>query len=85
MDQTAVSGDLQLPTTRTLGVDGKYYTVSYSSSDPLVSFNGYHATVVRPLGTARMLRAIACTVTDKSNPEVTATKTLEFTLSPVSE
>lgn len=84
VDQTAVSGDLQLPTTRTLGVDGKYYTVSYSSSDPLVSFNGYHATVVRPLGTARTV-AIACTVTDKSNPEVTATKTLEFTLSPVSE
>lgn len=84
VDQTAVSGDLQLPTTRTLGVDGKYYAVSYSSSDPLVSFNGYHATVVRPLGTARTV-AIACTVTDKSNPEVTATKTLEFTLSPVSE
>lgn len=84
VDQTAVSGDLQLPTTRTLGVDGKYYAVSYSSSDPLVSFNGYHATVVRPLGTARTV-AITCTVTDKSNPEVTATKTLEFTLSPVSE
>ena len=84
VDQTAVSGDLQLPTTRTLGVDGKYYAVSYSSSDPLVSFNGYHATVVRPLSTARTV-AITCTVTDKSNSEVTATKTLEFTLSPVSE
>ena len=84
VDQTAVSGDLQLPTTRTLGVDGKYYAVSYSSSDPLVSFNGYHATVVRPLGTARTV-AITCTVTDKSNPEVTAIKTLEFTLSSVSE
>lgn len=84
VDQTAVSGDLQLPTTRKLGVDGKYYTVSYSSSDPLVSFNGYHATVVRPLGTARTV-AITCTVTDKSNSQVTASKTLEFTLSPVSE
>ena len=84
VDQTAVSGDLQLPTTRTLGVDGKYYAVSYSSNDPLVSFNGYHATVVRPLGTARTV-AITCTVTDKSNPQVTATKTLEFTLAPVSE
>jgi hypothetical protein len=84
VDYTAVSGDLQLPTTRTLGVDGKYYTVAYSSNDPLVSFNGYHATVVRPLGTARTV-TITCTVTEKSNPGITASKSLEFTLSPVSE
>lgn len=84
IDPTAVTGDLQLPTTRTLGVDGKYYAVAYSSNDSLVSFNGYHATVVRPLGTARTV-AITCTVTDKSNSEITASKSLEFTLSPVSE
>ncbi len=84
IDPTAVTGDLQLPTTRTLDVDGKYYTVAYSSNDSLVSFNGYHATVVRPLGTARTV-TITCTVTDKSNPEITASKSLEFTLSPVSE
>ncbi len=84
IDHAAVAGDLQLPTTRTLGVDGKYYTVAYSSNDPLVSFNGYHATVVRPLGTARTV-AITCTVTDKSNPEITASKSLDFTLSPVTE
>ncbi|MEE8675130.1 DUF4430 domain-containing protein [Tractidigestivibacter scatoligenes] len=84
IDPTAVTGDLQLPTTRTLGVDGKYYAVAYSSNDSLVSFNGYHATVVRPLGTARTA-TITCTVTDKSNPEITASKSLEFTLSPVSE
>lgn len=84
IDPTAVTGDLQLPTTRTLGVDGKYYAVAYSSNDSLVSFNGYHATVVRPLGTARTV-TITCTVTDKSNPEITSSKSLEFTLSPVSE
>lgn len=84
IDHAAVAGDLQLPTTRTLGVDGKYYTVAYSSNDPLVSFNGYHATVVRPLVTARVV-AITCTVTDKSNPEITASKSLDFTLSPVTE
>lgn len=84
IDPTAVTGDLQLPTTRRLGVDGKYYTVAYSSNDPLVGFNGYHATVVRPLGTARTV-TITCTVADKSNPEITASKSLEFTLSPVSE
>lgn len=84
IDPTAVGGDLQLPTTRTLSVDGKYYTVAYSSNDPLVSFNGYHATVVRPLGTARTV-TITCAVTEKSNPEITASKSLEFTLSPVSE
>jgi hypothetical protein len=84
VDHTAVSGDLQLPTTRKLGVDGKLYSVAYTSNDPLVSFNGYHATVVRPLGTARTV-TITCTVTEKSNPEITASKSLEFTLSPVSE
>jgi hypothetical protein len=84
IDPTAVTGDLQLPTTRTLGVDGKYYSVSYSSSDSLVSFNGYHATVVRPLGTARTV-TITCTVTDKSNPEITASKSIDVTLSPVRE
>lgn len=84
VDHTAVSGDLQLPTTRTLGVDGKHCPVSYSSSDPHVRLNGYHATVVRPLGAPRTV-AITCTVTDRSNPEVTASKSLEFTLSPVSE
>lgn len=84
VDHEAITGDLQLPTTRALGVDGKTYSVAYTSDDPLVSFNGYHATVVRPLGTARTV-AITCTVTDKSNPQVTATKTLEFTLAPVSE
>ncbi len=84
VDHEAITGDLQLPTTRALGVDGKTYSVSYTSDNPLVSFNGYHAIVVRPLGTAHTV-AITCTVTDKSNPQVTATKTLEFTLAPVSE
>ena len=84
VDHEAITGDLQLPTTRALGVDGKTYSVAYTSDDPLVSFNGYHAIVVRPLGTARTV-AITCTVTDKSNPQVTAAKTLEFTLAPVSE
>lgn len=84
VDHKAITGDLQLPTTRALGVDGKTYTVAYTSDDPLASFNGYHAIVVRPLGTARTV-AITCTVTDKSNPQVMATKTLEFTLAPVSE
>ncbi|WP_130813085.1 DUF4430 domain-containing protein [Olsenella sp. Marseille-P4559] len=84
VDHAAVSTDLQLPTTRTLGVDGKHNSVSYSSGDALVIPNGYRATVVRPLGASRTV-TLTCTITDKSNPEITASKSLEFTLLPISE
>ena len=84
VDPTAITGDLQLPTTRALGVDGKQYSVTYASDSPLVSINGYHATVVRPLdGTSTV--TISCTVSDKANPQITATKSLEFTLMPLNE
>lgn len=84
VDPTAITGDLQLPTTRALGVDGKQYSVTYASDSPLVSVNGYHATVVRPLDGTRTV-TISCTVSDKANPQITATKSLEFTLTPLDE
>lgn len=50
VDPTSVSGDLQLPTPRSLGVDGKVYKLSYASSDPsVIRINGYRGVVTANL------------------------------------
>ncbi|MGN0056133.1 MAG: DUF4430 domain-containing protein [Atopobiaceae bacterium] len=83
-DHAGVTGDLVMPRPRTLGVDGKYYTVTYTSDNAAVTFNGYHAVVVRPLGSDTTVN-VTCTVTSKENPEITASKTLSFVVKSVSE
>ena len=78
-----LTDDLQMPRTSTLGVDGKYYKVEYSASTDDVTFNGYKGTVFRPeAGKGAVSTKLTCTVTDKNNPEVTAAKTLDFTVAP---
>lgn len=78
-----LTDDLQMPHTSTLGVDGKYYKVEYSASTDDVTFNGYKGTVYRPeAGKDAVSTKLTCTVTDKNNPEVTATTTLDFTIAP---
>lgn len=78
-----LTDDLQMPRTSTLGVDGKYYKVEYSASTDDVTFNGYKGTVFRPeAGKSAVSTKLTCTVTDKNNAEVTATKTLDFTVAP---
>lgn len=78
-----LTDDLQMPRTSALGVDGKYYKVEYSASTDDVTFNGYKGTVYRPeAGRDAVSTKLTCTVTDKNNPEVTATKTLDFTVAP---
>ena len=47
-DKDGLSDDLQMPTTRALDVDGKYYKIEYSASTDHVSFNGYKGTVYQP-------------------------------------
>lgn len=82
--QGALGGDVQLPTPRTIGVDGKYYAVTYTSSSDAVVVNGYRGNVYRPLpGSGSATVDITLTVTDKSNAEITASKTLSFTVSPM--
>lgn len=82
-EKDGLTDDLQMPRTSTLGVDGKYYKVEYSASSDDVTFNGYKGTVFRPeAGLDAVPTKLTCTVTDKSNPEVTATKTLDFTIAP---
>lgn len=82
-NKDGLTDDLQMPRTSTLGVDGKYYKVEYTASTDDVTFNGYKGTVFRPeAGEGAVSTKLTCTVTDKNNAEVTATKTLDFTVAP---
>lgn len=80
-NKDGLTADLQMPRTSTLNIDGKYYEVKYSASTDDITFNGYKGTVYQPLpGTEAAKTKITLTVTDKSNAEVTASKTLDFAI-----
>ncbi len=82
-NKDGLTDDLQMPRTSTLGVDGKYYKVEYSASTDDVTFNGYKGAVFRPeAGSGAVSTKLTCTVTDKNNAGITATKTLDFTVAP---
>lgn len=88
VDLSSVTGDLQLPTTRKLGIDGGKdgYKVVYSASAaaPGLEVNGYAARAVRPLpGVAAQPVDLVLTVTSKKNPDVTASKTVRVTVAPL--
>lgn len=75
-----------MPTTRALDVDGKYYKIEYSASTDHVSFDGYKGTVYQPQpGESAAATSITLTVTDKSNPEITASKTLDYKVKPLDQ
>ena len=83
--QNPLDGDIQLPTPRTIGVDGKYYAVTYAASSDAVAVNGYRGNVYLSLpGSEPTAVDITLTVTDKSNAEISASKTLSLTVSPLS-
>ncbi len=82
-DKDGLTADLQMPRTSTLNIDGKYYKVEYSASTDDITFNGYKGTIYQPLPGAEAAKTkITLTVTDKSNAEVTASKSLDFTIAP---
>lgn len=82
-DKDGLTADLQMPRTSTLSIDGKYYKVEYSASTDDITFNGYKGTIYQPLPGAKAANTkITLTVTDKSNAEVTASKTLDFAIAP---
>lgn len=82
-DKDGLTADLQMPRTSTLNIDGKYYEVEYSASTNDITFDGYKGTVYQPLPGAEAAKTkITLTVTDKSNAEVTASKTLDFAIAP---
>ena len=82
-DKDGLTADLQMPLPKDISVDGKYYDVKYSASTNDITFNGYKGTVYQPLPGAEAAKTkITLTVTDKSNAEVTASKTLDFAIDP---
>ena len=82
-NKDGLTDDLQMPRTSTLNIDGKYYKVEYSASTDDITFNGYKGTVYQPLpGTEAAKTKVTLTVTDKSNAEVTASRALDFAISP---
>lgn len=82
-NKDGLTADLQMPRTSTLNIDGKYYKVKYSASTDDITFNGYKGTVYQPLpGKEAAKTKVTLTVTDKSNAEVTASKTLDFAITP---
>ena len=82
-NKDGLTADLQMPRTSTLNIDGKYYEVKYSASTDDITFNGYKGTVYQPLPSTEAAKTkITLTVTDKSNAEVTASKTLDFAIAP---
>ena len=84
-DGQGVNRDLQMPTTRDLKVDGSEYTVSYSSNNSdVLSFNGYRGFVVQPQNRDENVD-VTLTVTNKKNPEITASKTLTLGISRLDE
>ena len=82
-NKDGLTADLQMPRPENLGVDGKYYKVEYSASTDDITFNGYKGTVYQPLPGAEAAKTkVTLTVTDKSNAEVTASRALDFAISP---
>ena len=82
-DKDGLTADLQMPRPEDISVDGKYYKVEYSASTDDITFNGYKGTVYQPLpGAEKANTKITLTVTDKSNAEVTASRTLDFAIAP---
>ena len=82
-NKDGLTADLQMPRTSALNIDGKYYKVEYSASTDDITFNGYKGTVYQPLpGAEKTNTKITLTVTDGSNAEVTASKTLDFAIAP---
>lgn len=78
-DPRAVVGDIQLPTTRKLGVRRLDFgvKVSYSASNQTLSVNGYRANVLRPVeGASDASVGITCTVALKDDPTQSVSKTL---------
>ena len=77
---------MSLPKPAAIGVDGKYYEVKYTTSTDAVVPNGWAGKVYRPLpGEDAAEVDITLTVTDKANAEISASKTLSFTVSPMDQ
>lgn len=85
-NKDGLTADLQMPRTKDIGIDGKNYEVKYTASTDDVTFSGYKGTVYQPLpGADAATSSITLTVTDKSNREIFASKTLDYKIAPQSQ
>lgn len=86
LDASGVTGDIQLPTTRMLGVDGKTFKVEYQSSSEAEAVDGYRTYTYRPLpGESAKPVTLTCTITSKTNPEIQASHSVSATVLPLTE
>lgn len=86
LDPVAVTGDIQLPTTRTLGTRWLDFdvTVSYSASNQTLQINGYRANVLRPVeGASDATVEVTCKVALKDDPTKYVTKSLSLVVKPL--
>lgn len=84
VDLGNVTDDVALPNPRKLGVDGKYYRVSYASGSDAISVNGYRGNVKRALpGSEASSGVVTVTVAKKENPDIVATKSIELNVAPL--
>ena len=86
LDPAAVTGDIQLPTTRTLGTRRLDFdvTVSYSSSNQTLQINGYRANVLRPVeGASDATVEVTCKIALKDDPTKYVTKSLSLVVKPL--
>ncbi len=88
LDTGNVTGDIRFPTTRDIGIDGKYQPVTITSSDESVIKtpdvnNSARAEVYRPLpGSDPVDVTVTITITDKET-EVTVSRDITVTVSPL--
>lgn len=84
VDAGNVTGDVQLPRPSALGIDGADYTVTYTASNDAMQVNGYRGNAYQPLPGAAGARVdLTLAVTSRENAEITATKTVSLTVTPL--
>lgn len=81
LDPSALTQDIQLLRARGLGLDAHDVAVSYLSDSPALEISGYRARVFQGKpGTQAQVAHLTLTLTSKTNPQVSASKTLTYTV-----
>ena len=89
LDRANVKNDIQLPTTKDFGIDGKLFPVTLKSSNTEVltvpkTNNSARAYVYRPLGGEDKNVTLTLTITDKASG-VSVSRDIELTIKPITD
>ncbi len=89
LDRANVKNDIQLPTTKDFGIDGKLFPVTLKSSNAEVltvpkTNNSARAYVYRPLGGEDKNVTLTLTITDKASG-VSVSRDIELTIKPITD